>query len=159
MIRIHRPLTYHWVGRVSDFPRRILKKFRLHGRFLFSKSAWSPPTRPSRSWRDSGGGGEYHFIKTASENPVLWTGMKDASAEGRKKQVRCWNKFSMTKCFGSGLVVIPNLVRDLGFRSWVSKPRPVGGVLYSNRILTFNFSKIPLTLNPLPINIILILLR
>jgi hypothetical protein len=30
-----------------------------------------------------------HFIKGASENPVLWTGMKDASAEGRKKQTRC----------------------------------------------------------------------
>jgi hypothetical protein len=26
------------------------------------------------------------FIKSASENPVLWTGMKDASAEGRKKR-------------------------------------------------------------------------
>jgi len=25
------------------------------------------------------------FIKIASENPFLWTGMKDASAEGRKK--------------------------------------------------------------------------
>ena len=25
------------------------------------------------------------FIKTASENPVLWTGMKGASAESRKK--------------------------------------------------------------------------
>jgi len=29
------------------------------------------------------------FIKIAPENPVLWTGMKDASAEGRKKQTRC----------------------------------------------------------------------
>jgi hypothetical protein len=29
------------------------------------------------------------FIKSASENPVLWTGMKDASAESRKKQTRC----------------------------------------------------------------------
>jgi hypothetical protein len=26
-----------------------------------------------------------NFIKTASENPVLWTGMKGASAESRKK--------------------------------------------------------------------------
>jgi hypothetical protein len=29
------------------------------------------------------------FIKSPSENPVLWTGMKDASAEGTKKQTRC----------------------------------------------------------------------
>ena len=27
-----------------------------------------------------------HFIKTASENPVLWTGMKGASAESRKNR-------------------------------------------------------------------------
>jgi len=26
-----------------------------------------------------------YFIKTAPENPVLWTGMKGASAESRKK--------------------------------------------------------------------------
>jgi len=31
----------------------------------------------------------YIFIKSASENPVQWTGMKDASAESRKKQTRC----------------------------------------------------------------------
>jgi hypothetical protein len=37
----------------------------------------------------------------------------------------------MTRWFGSVLVVIPNLVRDLGFEFWVLKPRPVGGVLYS----------------------------
>jgi hypothetical protein len=29
------------------------------------------------------------FIKVAPENPVLWTGMKGASARGRKKQARC----------------------------------------------------------------------
>jgi hypothetical protein len=29
------------------------------------------------------------FIKIAAENPVLWTGMKGASAESRKKQTRC----------------------------------------------------------------------
>jgi hypothetical protein len=29
------------------------------------------------------------FVKSASQNPVLWTGMKDASAKGRKKQTRC----------------------------------------------------------------------
>jgi len=29
------------------------------------------------------------FIKVAPENPVLWTGMKDASAESRKKHTRC----------------------------------------------------------------------
>ncbi len=29
------------------------------------------------------------FIKIAPENPILWTGMKDASAESRKKQTRC----------------------------------------------------------------------
>jgi len=28
----------------------------------------------------------YSFIKTASENPVLWTGMKGASAESRKNK-------------------------------------------------------------------------
>jgi hypothetical protein len=38
----------------------------------------------------------------------------------------------MTRGFGSGLFVIPNLFRDLGFGFiiWVLKPRPVGGVLY-----------------------------
>jgi len=38
----------------------------------------------------------------------------------------------MTRWFGSGPFVIPNLFRDLGFgfRIWVLKPRPVGGVLY-----------------------------
>jgi len=30
-----------------------------------------------------------HFINSASENPALWTGMKDASAESRKKETRC----------------------------------------------------------------------
>jgi len=55
------------------------------------------------------------FIKTASENPVLWTGMKDASAKGRKdfnqmlKQVQHDNGVWIS-CF-----VIPNLFRDLGF--------------------------------------------
>jgi hypothetical protein len=29
------------------------------------------------------------FIKIARENPVLWTGMKGASAESRKKETRC----------------------------------------------------------------------
>jgi hypothetical protein len=29
------------------------------------------------------------FIKIESENPFLWTGMKDASAESRKKPTRC----------------------------------------------------------------------
>jgi hypothetical protein len=28
--------------------------------------------------------GEYLIIKSASENPVLWAGMKDASAKGRE---------------------------------------------------------------------------
>ena len=56
------------------------------------------------------------FIKIASENPFLWTGTKDASAESKKKPTRCWIKFrSMTRGFGSGLFVIPNLFRDLGF--------------------------------------------
>jgi hypothetical protein len=38
----------------------------------------------------------------------------------------------MTRWFGSGLVVIPNLFRDLGFgfKVFLLKPRPVGGVLY-----------------------------
>jgi hypothetical protein len=39
-------------------------------------------------------------------------------------------RFSMTGWFGSRLVVIPNLVRDLGFGSWVLKPRAVGRVPY-----------------------------
>src|SRR4030042_1569341 len=30
-----------------------------------------------------------YFIKIAPENPVLWTGMKGASADSRKKQTRC----------------------------------------------------------------------
>ena len=34
-------------------------------------------------------GGLAIFIKVAPENPVLWTGMKGASAESRKKQTRC----------------------------------------------------------------------
>jgi hypothetical protein len=40
----------------------------------------------------------------------------------------------MTRWFGSGLVVIPNLFRDLGFgfKVFLLKPRPVGGVLYSS---------------------------
>jgi hypothetical protein len=49
----------------------------------------------------------------------------------------------MTKWFGSGLVVIPNLVRDLGFEFLVLKPRPVGGALYFLIILakgTISFS-------------------
>jgi len=29
---------------------------------------------------------EYYFIKIPPENPVLWTGMKGASAEGRKNK-------------------------------------------------------------------------
>jgi hypothetical protein len=29
------------------------------------------------------------FVKGAPENPVLWTGMKGASAESRKKLIRC----------------------------------------------------------------------
>jgi hypothetical protein len=29
------------------------------------------------------------LLEIALENPVLWTGMKDASAESRKKQTRC----------------------------------------------------------------------
>jgi len=33
--------------------------------------------------------GHLSLIKTTSENPVLWTGMKDASAEGRRNQARC----------------------------------------------------------------------
>jgi hypothetical protein len=36
-----------------------------------------------------GSRGGIEFIKSASENPILWTGMKDASAEGRKKHSRC----------------------------------------------------------------------
>ena len=36
----------------------------------------------------------------------------------------------MTRWFGSGLAVIPNLVRDLGFELRVLKPRLVGGALY-----------------------------
>ena len=28
---------------------------------------------------------QIYFMKTASENPVLWTGMKGVSAESRKK--------------------------------------------------------------------------
>jgi hypothetical protein len=27
---------------------------------------------------------DIHFIKSASENPVLWAGMKDASSKGRE---------------------------------------------------------------------------
>jgi len=45
----------------------------------------------------------------------------------------------MTRWFGSGLVVIPNLVRDLGFEFWVLKPRPVGGVLYLTKIVNLRW--------------------
>ena len=69
-----------------------------------------------------------NFIKITSENAVLWTGMKGASAEGRKKQARCWNKFSMTWGFGPGLFVIPNLFQDLsfGFKNLDVKAPPCG---------------------------------
>jgi len=83
------------------------------------KVGWA--TTPSNSF-------DAFFIKNASENPVLWTGMKDVSAEGRKKHTRCWNKFSMTRRFGSGPAVIPNLFRDLDFRfrNLVFKAPPCG---------------------------------
>jgi len=68
------------------------------------------------------------FTKTASENPILWTGMNDASAKGRKglgqmlKQVQHDGGVSLS-CF-----VIPNLFRDLGFglRNLGSKALPCG---------------------------------
>jgi hypothetical protein len=34
------------------------------------------------------------FIKIAPKNPVLWTGMKGASAKGRKNWFSIWEKFT-----------------------------------------------------------------
>jgi hypothetical protein len=74
------------------------------------------------------------FIKSAPENPVLWAGMKGASAESRKnlnqmlKQVQHDNRVRVS------FFCHPELVsgsRFLVLRVWVLKPRPVGGVLYS----------------------------
>jgi len=54
------------------------------------------------------------FIKTAPENPVLWLGMKGASAESRKK-VNQMLKQVHDKMVWVSLFVIPNLFRDPGF--------------------------------------------
>jgi hypothetical protein len=67
------------------------------------------------------------------QNPVLWTGMKGASAGSRKNEsdaetslIFISPRFSMTWRFGSGLFVIPNqvlnLIQDLSIsrsRFWV----------------------------------------
>jgi hypothetical protein len=55
------------------------------------------------------------LVKNIPENPVLWTGVKGVSAEGRKninqmlKRVQHDNRVWVSFC------VIPNLFRDLGF--------------------------------------------
>jgi hypothetical protein len=49
------------------------------------------------------------FIKTAPENPVLWTGMKAEKINQMLKQVQ------HDMPVRSVLFVIPNLFRDLGF--------------------------------------------
>jgi len=54
------------------------------------------------------------FIKIAPENPVLWTGMKGASAKGRRKSNQMLKRVQHDNRVGS-LFVIPNMFRDLGF--------------------------------------------
>jgi hypothetical protein len=91
------------------------------------------------------------FIKSAPENPVLWTGMKGVSAKNRKnlnqmlKRVQHDNRvrvsfFCHPEPGPEVSNVILNLFQDqdlrisgsrfLVLRIWVLKPRPVGGVLY-----------------------------
>jgi hypothetical protein len=40
---------------------------------------------------------EAHFIETAPENPVLWTGMKGASAKGGKNNEKEQNQTQIGK--------------------------------------------------------------
>jgi hypothetical protein len=54
------------------------------------------------------------FIKITPENPVLWTGMKGVSAEGRKKLNLVLKRLHDNRVWFS-FFVIPNLFRDLGF--------------------------------------------
>jgi hypothetical protein len=54
------------------------------------------------------------FIKSTPENPVLWTGMKGASAKGRKKPNQMLKPVQHDKRVWFSVFVIPNLVRDLG---------------------------------------------
>jgi hypothetical protein len=82
------------------------------------------------------------FIKTAPENPVLWTEEKGASAESRKKvnQMLKQVQHDMTVRFYSFCHPEPGPELDSGsidfsisvsgLRIYVLKPRPVGGVLY-----------------------------
>ena len=41
------------------------------------------------------------FIKITPENPILWTGMKGVSANGRKNLIRCWNDTESSSAQGS----------------------------------------------------------
>jgi hypothetical protein len=64
------------------------------------------------------------FIGITLNNPILWTGMKGVSAKHKKNQpdaetslISISPRFSMTTWIRLSFFVIPNLFRDLGFRS------------------------------------------
>jgi hypothetical protein len=73
------------------------------------------------------------FIKIAPENPVLWTGLKGASAKSRKNLNQMLKRVQHDNRVRVSFFCHPELVsgsRFLVLRIWVLKPRPVGGVLY-----------------------------
>jgi hypothetical protein len=81
--------------------------------------------------------GEKIYLKPAPENPVLWTGMKGGSAEGRKNLNQVLKQVQHDNGVWLSSFVIPNQVlnlfqdlrfRDLGFG--FREFGPVGGVLY-----------------------------
>jgi hypothetical protein len=55
------------------------------------------------------------YLKPAPENPVLWTGMKGGSAEGRKNLNQMLKQVQHDNGVWLSSFVIPNLFRDLGF--------------------------------------------
>jgi len=56
------------------------------------------------------------FIKIVPENPVLWTGMKGASAKGKKKVNQMLKRVQHDNWVWFPFSVIPNLFRDLNLR-------------------------------------------
>jgi hypothetical protein len=50
------------------------------------QSSCLPKPRPGQGFQDLNLSLSQKFIKIAPENPVLWTGMKGASAENRKNK-------------------------------------------------------------------------
>jgi hypothetical protein len=56
-----------------------------------------------------------NLLRIAPENPVLWTGMKGVSAEGRKNINQMLKRVQHDNRVWVSFFVIPNLFRDLGF--------------------------------------------